>query len=58
MNAQTDIQANLYMSIRERVCVSLCPGGRKCMNLKCISAIFQIVGEIETELEAEREHSY
>lgn len=51
LHQASDIQANIYMAMREHVCTVICPGGRKCKNLKCISAFFSIVGEIETKME-------
>jgi hypothetical protein len=52
LHQASDIQANIYMSIREHVCTVICPGGRKCHELKCLSAFFFIVGEIEKKIEA------
>ena len=51
----TDIQANTFIAMREHVCGTLCPGGRRCANLKCLGHFLSIVGEIEMKLEGHDE---
>jgi hypothetical protein len=51
LNQSSELQANLYLKLREFACTELCPGGRKCHELKCLSAFFFIVGEIEKKME-------
>lgn len=52
LHQASELQANIYMAMREHVCTTLCPGGRKCTNLKCISAFFTVTAEIESKLES------
>jgi hypothetical protein len=51
LHQASELQANIYMAMREHVCTTLCPGGRKCMNQKCISAFFGVTSEIKSRLE-------